>query len=181
MNKRIFLVLEDFNETNKQLPKGYSIRQYQAKDKLRWLKLIVEQGVLETPEVAIQSFQDVYEQDLEWTNQWLYCVVDSSDIAVSFCSISKGNHTPSMTYRLHFVATDNKHLRKGLSEVLISRILNDFLQEYPFEKIYVVTQPIFDKAIVLYQKLGFVPKILESTLVSKAQQQDYWSLVGINL
>lgn len=180
-NKRIFLVLDNFIQTKKQLPKGYSIRCFQPKDKKRWLELMVDQGVIETVEEAIHSFQTVYEQNPEWTDQWLWCVVDSKDEAVSFCSMSLGNHTTSMSYRLHFVATDSLHQRQGLSHVLISSILKAFLQEYPYEKVYVVTQPIFDKAINLYQNLGFVPKILESSVVSKKQQQEYWSYLGIQL
>lgn len=181
MNKRIFLVLENLNETNKELPETYTIRRYQPRDKQQWLSLMVDQGVIETDEDAVQAFEEVYMKNLQWTKEWLWCVVDSSDLAISFCSISLGNHTPSLSYRLHFVATDKNHQRKGLSQVLLSRLIKAFTNQYPNEKLYVVTQPIFKSAISLYRQLGFVPTLLQSSLVSIQQQQDYWSMLGINL
>ena len=138
-----------------ELPEGYGWRMYQSGDECLWAEIEASAGEFPDAGTALEKFRRVFPMDGRLNERMLFLTEKGKPFATATAWFSDENAREG---RLHWVAVDAPHQRRGLSYPLVSLALCRMLA-LGHSSAYLTTQTASWLAIKVYHRFGFVPML----------------------
>lgn len=163
-NIHLFMVKDDLEFKEIELLKGYKFVAYSSGLKDKWVDIQMASGHILEREEGENYFKDVFLKKETLLEELMIFIESPNGEIVGTGAIWEGKHFQNdkkKEYRLHWIAIDPKHGRKGLAKALVSKLLTMFKEKKMGEGLYLSTQTCSYVAIKIYQNFGFKPYNLE--------------------
>ncbi|MBP3656194.1 MAG: GNAT family N-acetyltransferase [Clostridia bacterium] len=137
-----------------RLPQGYALRGYWQGDERAWARMEHLIGDFDSEPEALEYFERTYLADPGAFAGRMTVAAAPSDEVVGACIAWRDVRGKGSVASLHWLIVDPAHQGQGIGRALAVRTMQIFEQlgERP---VYIHTQPWSDKAILLYDSLGF--------------------------
>jgi GNAT superfamily N-acetyltransferase len=140
-------------------PEGFHVRMYQQKtDRDVWCQLIVDTGMMDTPDQANRYFDQTFLPHLAlFRSRCFFLVDDHCGATIGTTTAWFADVAGETIGQIHFVGILPAYQGRKLSRPLVKTALRTSLAHY--ERTFLITQPYRITAISLYLSIGFVPWI----------------------
>lgn len=159
---------------NPVLPAGYSWDDDPLSRRDEWAHLMTVAGFPFSLEEAYGFWDSMADADRERFGAGLSFVVAPDGSLAAACGLWTGRHFDPPLTRIHWVMTHPDHRRLGLSRACCLRAMKAHAAARPDEPIYLSTQSQSWAAILMYEKMGFVPYLGESDGVTAEEASARW-------
>lgn len=156
------------------LHEDYHYRKYDDDLYEAWAALMDKTGLASKDE-AYSILDKMLEDREAFTDNFLFVVDDAGNLAAT-AGIWPG-HVFEDRLRLHWVAVDPDHQRKGLARSMITELAQMYEGRPGRYPLYLSTQSESWPAIMLYSRLGFTPYLGAYEGHTEEQSQQDWEKV----
>lgn len=148
------------------LPAGYRMEFYRDGDRDKWVDIHMHVAQFDDPAKAAASFDSNFPEKAELPRRMLFVYAPDGSCAGTATAWFDGN-----VGRLHWVAVDPAHKRKGIAKALVCRA-TELLHRMHEGQIFLTSGTRNHVAIAMYEKLGYVPDIAGS-----AGGEEAWRII----
>ena len=152
-----------------QLPEGYGWRFFEPGDEAHWARIETSAGEFSDTDGALRGFRMYFPTDDLLDRRMIFL----TDGGVPFATATAwfAGDAPGPMGRLHWVAVDSEHQRRGLSYPLISLTLRR-MRKLGHTSSNLTTQTNSWPAIKAYRRFGFTP------FVRADEEIEGWKIVS---
>ena len=141
------------------LPENYDLRWFQSGDEGPWAEIEVSAGEFDNIQDALVGFRRSYPNEEDLFERMFFLTDRGVPFATATAWYGDGAFPPCEG-RLHWVAIDSAHQRRGLSYPLVSLAL-ERIKALGHRTVYLTTQTNSWPAVKVYHRFGFVPVLRE--------------------
>ena len=148
------------------LPEGYTFAFYREGDREKWVDIHMHVAQFDDRAKAAECFDRNFPEKEELPRRMLFAIAPDGSCAGTATAWFDGS-----VGRLHWVAVDPAHKRKGIAKALVSRA-TALLHELHGGQIFLTSGTRNHVAIAMYEKLGYRPDIAGS-----AGGEEAWRII----